>query len=336
VETVHALLEGGVAVDATDMYGDTALDKVTHGGSPDVAQRLRDGGAALCRDRGGPWLCLGRGCPALPITCARVSRACHLRFGEIWPAVSLWDARLFVDAADSLVGQHCQRSCAWCRDQCAQHTAEELADPLEEPSLVALGELRPDLELFGHAGMRRADLEAQGRMLRISVTPMMDDALREEVLRAVRNDSLEWTTERHPLYPSTDVRVLDLPRLEAPITHLLEQRIFPGIANTFEVDEAHLVLHDLFLVKYDTAGQDALVRHADGSCFSFIAQLNSLDDFEGGGTRFYLRPGLVYSKAVTGWLSVPPGQALLFSGRRHHVGRRITRGTRFILTGFVD
>ena len=57
-------------------------------------------------------------------------------------------------------------------------------------------------------------------------------------------------------------------------------------------------------------------------------QLNDPDEFTGGGTLFEHAGGCP--------ISVQPGEALIFCGYNPHAGVEVTRGTRFILTGFVD
>ena len=80
----------------------------------------------------------------------------------------------------------------------------------------------------------------------------------------------------------------------------------------------------LRIVKY-VAGERAsgIGLHSDGSELSFVCALN--DGFEGGGT-YFRKDGRVY---------VPPtGSVLYFCGRWVHAGVPVTRGVRYVLTGF--
>jgi hypothetical protein len=94
------------------------------------------------------------------------------------------------------------------------------------------------------------------------------------------------------------------------------------------------VAEDVFAVKYDAdaagGGQAALEEHRDGSELSFVVGLNDpASCFEGGGTRVAaVEPPLVVR---------PPeqGSCLSFCGRQPHGGVAVTRGTRYILAGFV-
>lgn len=71
--------------------------------------------------------------------------------------------------------------------------------------------------------------------------------------------------------------------------------------------------------------QKSLDYHTDGSQFSFIITLN--EEFEGGGTKF-LSDGETYK--------LNKGDCLIFNGKNKHCGVKITSGTRYILTGFIN
>ena len=66
--------------------------------------------------------------------------------------------------------------------------------------------------------------------------------------------------------------------------------------------------------------------HADRSHLSFNLALNS--DFEGGGTLFPHFNGT--------HVMLAPGAVLVHSSRVNHAGANVTRGTRYILVGFVN
>jgi hypothetical protein len=90
-------------------------------------------------------------------------------------------------------------------------------------------------------------------------------------------------------------------------------------------------VREMFVVRYSVDTQPGLPRHRDASFLSFVVQLNSPTEFEGGGTRF----------CTTGAPAAPPivlcqGDALGFVGRRLHAAAPVTCGARFVLAGFVD
>ena len=80
------------------------------------------------------------------------------------------------------------------------------------------------------------------------------------------------------------------------------------------------------VVKYVAGGAgEAVALHSDGSPVSLVCALNG--DFEGGGT---------YVRVLDRVLAPPLGRALVFSGRWLHSGLPVTRGTRYIMTVFVE
>jgi predicted 2-oxoglutarate/Fe(II)-dependent dioxygenase YbiX len=86
---------------------------------------------------------------------------------------------------------------------------------------------------------------------------------------------------------------------------------------------------EMFIAKYEFAEgkQTSLKPHVDGTPWSFVIVLNDPGaDFDGGGTRF-IDDGVTYRPANV-------GSAIAFSGKNMHEGVAITRGIRYILTGF--
>ena len=102
-------------------------------------------------------------------------------------------------------------------------------------------------------------------------------------------------------------------------------RIIPKIETVFEFDKEFVDVNDLFLIRYTAGRQNALRCHKDGSFFSFIVPLN--DDFEGGGTQLPCEGGDVVKPDV--------GHAIVFCGQQMHRGLPVTRGTRYVLAGFL-
>ena len=179
----------------------------------------------------------------------------------------------------------------------------------------------------------------------VGVRPVFSPAEVEYVLSIVRHPEFPWTVARHKSFPTTDVEVAAVPAIEALLQPHLSDELMPTIAETFQIDASQLVLRDCFIIKYAASDDGAVVpplaaapsasppaqsslgAHWDESCFSFVMQLNALDEFAGGGTKF------AHASAP---LSVSPGEAMVFCGYNMHEGVRITRGERYLLTGFVD
>ncbi len=114
----------------------------------------------------------------------------------------------------------------------------------------------------------------------------------------------------------------------------------------------------MFVVRYDENGQNKLAKHTDLSHISFNILLN--DEFEGGGTRFYngveaaaTVVNSIESKDVNEesedytnssvhrtklWEDArpQPGQVLINNAMVHHEGLPTTKGTRYILVGFMN
>ena len=84
---------------------------------------------------------------------------------------------------------------------------------------------------------------------------------------------------------------------------------------------------DPFLIRYDAAagGAATLPWHKDNADVSFIVLLNSPADFDGGGTHF----------EALGTLGATLGQALVFNGQLPHRAAPITRGQRWVMSGFT-
>lgn len=137
----------------------------------------------------------------------------------------------------------------------------------------------------------------------------------------------QWHTSRHKSYPTTDIPVSKLWEIDILLCDKLERILIPEFSRLYKVREDCLWLRDLFLVKYESGQQTGLELHRDASDFSFVIQVNSLEEFNGGGT-FFEDDKRVYN--------MKPGNCLLFSGKELHSGVNITSGKRIIITGFVD
>ena len=135
-----------------------------------------------------------------------------------------------------------------------------------------------------------------------------------------------WTTKRHVKYPTTDL----------PIENV--KPVFPFIIETFKTiadkikksynlnDDIKINFVDVFIVKYKDNEQSFLELHKDGSFLSFNILLSNQCDFEGGGT--YFDDGLT--------MTPEQGDLTIHSSKIKHAGLPITKGTRYLLVGFVN
>jgi len=143
-----------------------------------------------------------------------------------------------------------------------------------------------------------------------------------------------WQTDRHKIYKTVDVDVRHIPLLLKLCNDILKNQILFVLASLFQLHVNDIVMDDLFVVKYscgDAAiNQTSLPPHQDDSVLSFVISLNNTDNYEGGGTEF------------VNWKSknrisrpIDAGTMSSFCGLQLHSGKRITKGTRYILTGFL-
>ena len=108
----------------------------------------------------------------------------------------------------------------------------------------------------------------------IGARPALSDSARRRLLQQVADPNFEWATARHALYPTTDITVQSIPWLEEEMDDVLRNSILPGFASLFGVDESHLLMRDMFVVKYASDAQRELASHWDESCFSFVLQVS--------------------------------------------------------------
>lgn len=157
-----------------------------------------------------------------------------------------------------------------------------------------------------------------------SIVPLLDEEECALIIFEAERYAKEngWTRKRHENYPTTDLPVSELHRAHALVMSRVYNRIIPIIESAFEFDKECVEVHDVFLIRYTTGGQSALENHQDGSIFSFIIPLN--DQYEGGGTEFN---GRIIKPKI--------GEAFVFCGQNFHKGVEVTKGTRYVLAGFL-
>lgn len=142
--------------------------------------------------------------------------------------------------------------------------------------------------------------------------------------------STDWTTARHSAFPTTDIPVATTPSLHYLMPLLQDRLVSSVLAPTYGFARHQLGFRDLFLVRYDSQAQQGLAPHTDGCLMSFSILINSPDDFEGGGTLFYIDSKTVMMRPTH------QGDVVHHDACITHQGVNITRGKRIILVGFVD
>lgn len=138
-----------------------------------------------------------------------------------------------------------------------------------------------------------------------------------------------WTTSRHNNYPTTDIPLNSILTLSIIIQNIIKYRLLPLISQNYNVNQYFMDCNDIFIVKYTAEAQNKLERHTDGSAFSFNILLNSSENFIGGGT-------LIEEQNKTELITLSKGGLLIHRGGVFHSGNEITKGTRYILVGFVN
>jgi predicted 2-oxoglutarate/Fe(II)-dependent dioxygenase YbiX len=136
-----------------------------------------------------------------------------------------------------------------------------------------------------------------------------------------------WRTKRHADVPTTDAPVHEMPEVLSWFNSALANRLLPLLAARFPraVMEKTRV-HDAFVVKYDSNKQRDLPKHRDQSNWSFTIALNSLKEYNGGGTWF---------EDIDVTVRPDVGGVVAFPGCLVHAGSAITSGQRYIIAAFL-
>jgi hypothetical protein len=135
-----------------------------------------------------------------------------------------------------------------------------------------------------------------------------------------------WTTKRHHNYPTTDLPVDKIASIFGLILETMNTIVIKIKKSYGLGDDIGINVSDLFVVKYSDNAQNNLVMHRDGSFLSFNILLSDVSNFEGGGT--YFDDGLTHYPEQ--------GDILIHSSKIKHSGLAITKGTRYLLVGFLN
>lgn len=141
-----------------------------------------------------------------------------------------------------------------------------------------------------------------------------------------------WTTSRHYAVPTTDIPVHEVPKMLPWFNKVFCSRLRPLMGEQFGENEvgkdgSAVYIHDAFIVRYDSqGGQRHLPLHRDESTHSFTIALNSLDEYEGGGT---------YVSQLKRSVKPEQGGVVSFRGSELlHGGDPVIKGTRYIIVAF--
>ena len=136
-----------------------------------------------------------------------------------------------------------------------------------------------------------------------------------------------WTTKRHDDYPTTDNLIEDHWSCYSLLKRKIETQLYTRFEKIYQLKPNKLKIEEIFIAKYNGDNQDAqntLEYHEDGCEFSFIVALN--DSYSGGGTHFSKDNKTIHLNS---------GDVVIFCGQARHGGVPVTKGTRYILPGFL-
>ena len=144
-----------------------------------------------------------------------------------------------------------------------------------------------------------------------------------------------WITDRHQIKPTTDLDIFNIPNITPMIVNTIYKKVYPEFENKFN-SFPHMFnifyndfrISDIFIVKYEEGKQNSLDIHQDQSSVSFNILLNNTNEFDGGGTEFYIN-----NKSYK--YRNKQGSGILSFGKVEHKGIPITSGIRYILVGFI-
>lgn len=139
-----------------------------------------------------------------------------------------------------------------------------------------------------------------------------------------------WFNKRHNKYPTNDVPVNNITKINYMIYNIVVQNIYTLLCTKYNFVPYFFTVNDLFIIKYEENKQYELEKHKDGSFISFNILLNNSNEFEGGGTLFELSNG----EQIT--LKGNQGDLIFHRGNMVHSGLKITKGTRYLLVGFLN
>jgi hypothetical protein len=140
------------------------------------------------------------------------------------------------------------------------------------------------------------------------------------------HDSDGWTTDRHRGYPTTDLRVQNIPVVGLWLKLNLWPAVIKLVTERYGLPPDSCRLSDAFIVKYSSAAgqQNSLDTHRDGSMISGNIALNT--SFAGGG---------LFVDALGQTVHLGQGEIGLHCGKLMHSGQPVSQGVRYILVFFI-
>ena len=123
--------------------------------------------------------------------------------------------------------------------------------------------------------------------------------------------------------------VKDIKGVKEWFDDMLRTRLYPCLRQLFPDaagDGSSLRVQSAYLFKYTAETGAATDVHVDSGLLSFTIALNEPSEYDGGGTWF---------ESVDRLVEMPRGHVTFRPGHVRHQGRPLTRGTRYMIGGFI-
>jgi prolyl 4-hydroxylase len=136
-----------------------------------------------------------------------------------------------------------------------------------------------------------------------------------------------WDTKNFENYITTDINLIKIKNIQEYFFKYELKKIMTLIEQSYCLPQGtHFDITDLNIIKYDNELIFGLKNHSDSSFITFNIALNSINEYEGGGT--YFDDGITTKNDI--------GDILIHCGKINHMGIPIKTGLRYILVGLIN
>ncbi len=165
----------------------------------------------------------------------------------------------------------------------------------------------------------------------------------EAAIAVGKRDGWERARFEHQEFQETRmVRVSTLPKsVQDEVDRAFETRVAPMIREQCVIHD-HLKFENVvfYVIKYDVKDFKSIAMHHDDQHLSFVASLNNVTDYSGGGNNF---EGVSFSVKAGGIEHLnehkfdpqPTGSVVIHGGKLMHASLDVTHGARYVLVGEV-
>ena len=170
----------------------------------------------------------------------------------------------------------------------------------------------------------------------------IDESRARSLLAAAKATAFRSKDE---VYPTMDA---DFERMDTRTRAYLSQELWPAVDSLMRerckfADDTFITPYRVVVSKYDPTkeGIARISRHEDAGDMTFSVLLNDPSEFVGGGTQFFGRAwhpeNDTVSKLPDDYVLAPrkAGTLIFHGGQVTHESVKVTRGSRYILIGFI-